>query len=217
MLLENCANDVTLHILAIDIGLTNMGVVFGAMDYNNIEVYDAKVVDITTFNCGADCTLKHERMSIDWVHHFLHSYRRQIEKADVILLERQPPGGFRDVEQLLYQAMRSKTTWVHPRKFHAHFKCGNLTYDERKAFLCRYAKTQFADSAVVTAALQQKGRVHDIADALLFILMFWNLNKSQLRVNPRVSADHFDQFRYTPRKSRNTSSLSIDGESMNDK
>ena len=165
-------------IYAIDVGVLHLGIALVAYSgdaegegMEPVEVIAADTVDVTNFNCDrATCRLKHDRVMSDWIGHFVEEYRDLYAFADVVLIERQPPGGHRCVEQLLMHHYRDKAALVHPRTMHAHFGVGALDYEGRKVALTRIAKSLFAHSECATRALHTQ-RAHDVADALLFTVL----------------------------------------------
>ena len=155
-------------LLCVDVGLVNLGVALvEATGGDDLVCHLAECVDVTDFGCGPGCPLRHEAVPVDWVDHFLGRFEDALARADKVLIERQPPGGFRCVEQLLYRACREKAVLVQPRSFQAHFGVGGLAYEDRKRLLVHTAKRLYRDSEVATAALEAE-RAHDVADALLF-------------------------------------------------
>lgn len=197
-------------LLSIDVGLVNLGMALVEATHEGLRCHLAERVDITEFRCrhdgGCRCPLHHEAVPVDWVAHLFVSHERAFTQADVVLIERQPPGGFRCVEQLLYQACREKAVLVHPRSFQAHFGVGGLEYDERKRHLVYTARRLYRGSEVAAAALAAQ-RAHDVADALLFAAYHAAKPDVKRALLPphrkRVLEDadaHFRRFRY--RKSR---------------
>ena len=187
-------------LLCVDIGLINMGIaVVNVTNPNKMECKLAARVDITDFRCkGTTCTLSHEAMPVDWVAHFLRDYKTEFESCDKVLLERQPPGGFRCIEQLLYQAYRQKTVFIQPRSFLAHFGIGAMEYDHRKAYLVRAAKRVYQND-VATRALSAE-RAHDVADALMFAV--YHVEKAKMYGCCADVTVDFERYTYTKAKLR---------------
>ena len=196
-------------LLCIDVGLVNLGVALVEASHDEgLRCHLAERVDITEFRCkGGACPLRHEAIPVDWVAHLLEEYGDAFSRADVVLIERQPPGGFRCVEQLLYQACREKAVLVQPRSFQAHFGVGGMEYEERKRQLVYIAQRLYRGSEVAAAALAAK-RAHDVADALLFAAYHASKPDVKLALLPprrkRALEDaeaHFERFRYHRRPS----------------
>lgn len=155
-------------LFCVDVGLVNMGVALVEVDHKGVvQCHMAGCVDITDFRCRGCCPLRHEAVPVDWVDHFVRDFKDAIAQAQVVLIERQPPGGFRCVEQLIYKACRDKALLVQPRSFQAHFGVTCMEYDERKQYLVGVAQRIYRGSEVATRALAAD-RAHDVADALLF-------------------------------------------------
>lgn len=196
-------------LFCIDIGITNMGVAYiNAHSHDQLECIHAARVDITDFKCTKNCNLSHSAVSADWISHLIADYQTDLDSADVVLIERQPPMGHRCIEQLLFQAFRHKAILIHPRSFLCYFNISNMDYDDRKKSLVSRARRVFqTSSADVQAALQQE-RAHDVADAMLFAVYYVNRpelrHKFYSREHKNVIADaeaYFNQFIYQrPRK-----------------
>lgn len=99
--------------------------------------------------------------------------------ADKILIERQPPSGFTNIEILLHYMFKDKVILISPVSMHTHFGMRHLNYDQRKertiTIANKYLETEIPFE-----------RKHDIADALCMIVYF----------NFRNSVHIFDKFRY---------------------
>lgn len=200
-------------VLSIDIGILNMGV--SMIDYDDESPQRptcrfAQSVDITVWQCGPSCHLRHERHVVDWMDHFMLAYQWAYGEADVVLVERQPPGGLRCAEALLLAAWRDKVVLVQPRSFHHHFGIGHLSYDGRKQAVVRLAQSLFCHCPVAQAALADDARVHDIADSMLFVVFY--IAQQQQQQPPLAAAPappiiedvdrHFARFAYRGRRRR---------------
>ena len=148
----------------------------------------------------------------DWVNHFLLRHKPVFDAAKVVLIERQPPRGFRCTEQLLYAAMRHKARLVAPASIHSFFHTASLSYDDRKRRMVAIAKQRFADSKVATQALASQ-RSHDIADAMLMGVYFASSEYAREWFSRSLPVSRhterlFDQYRYnslhTLPRARNT-------------
>ena len=106
-------------IVGIDIGLVNLGICkIKVHKLGKYECLMADLVDTTHFKCDRQtCQLRHEACHVDWVSHLLQSYKEDFDKAEIVCIERQPPGGHAASEQLLFAALREKAVLIHPRSF----------------------------------------------------------------------------------------------------
>ena len=111
-----------------------------------------------------------------------------LDGCDVLLIERQPPGGIKDVEALLASAYRSKVTMISPNSMHKFFKISHLSYDDRKIFTETHAHPYLAGFPDYMAL----DRKHDVADALCMCL--FHAAKTAIRKRPPLTHD-LDVFR----------------------
>lgn len=163
-----------MKILAIDIGYHNMGLVLAESDTGpRIEVKYVKKVSLEDYKY-----VKTNDM-VDLVPLFVDDHRDIFDVADRILIERQPPGGFTNIEILLHYMFRDKVSLISPVSMHTHFGMRHLDYDQRK------------ERTVSIAEKYIKGdipydRKHDIADALCMIVYH----------NFRTTVHFFDKFKF---------------------
>ena len=196
-----------LNILSIDIGIINLGMVFANIiikpsnklknkiqngQYNHfikdIVVIDYNKIDITkmkhtTVSC-TNCTLRHDRCIPDYVDHFIQEYIEYFNLADVILIERQPPVGITNVQDLLFTRFRDKVELVSPCSVHKYFNMSS-DYDIRK----QESELIAGEYLILDSFL----RKHDIADAMLMIIYYYN--KRQMDLKCELSDLPFEQFR----------------------
>lgn len=195
----------SIRVVCIDPGIHNMGVAYLSIALGTGAVVCSRAVreDITTFDCGrGGCPLGHSATMVDWVDHFLHRHSVALGEADVVIIERQPPHGFRCCEQLLFKAVRGKARLLHPASLHACFCVRSLDYDQRKARMVQIAREHFGGNEMVAEALAAP-RAHDIADAMLMGLHFARSEEVLLRReswrltnHPGITLPHphFEQF-----------------------
>ena len=163
-----------MKVLAIDIGFHNMGLVFAEFeDGPKIDVKQMKKVSLEDY--------KYIRINdfVDLVPLFVEEHRRLFDVADRILIERQPPGGFTNIEILLNYMFRDKVELISPVSMHMHFGMRHLDYEERKERTVLLAEKYLDDEIPYE-------RKHDIADAFCMIVYF----------NFKVTTHIFDRFRY---------------------
>ena len=163
-----------MKILAIDIGYHNMGLVLAEAGKGpKIEVEFIKKVSLEDY--------KHIYSNdiVDLIPLFVEDHRFIFDAADTILIERQPPGGFTNIEVLLNYMFKDKVILVSSVSMHTHFGMRHLNYEERKE-----RTVSIADKYIEGEIPYE--RKHDIADALCMILYY----------NFRVSVHFIDKFRF---------------------
>ena len=163
-----------MKVLAIDIGYHNMGLVLA-------ECGTGPKVDVEFMKKASleDYKYIHSNDIVDLVPLFVDAHEHIFESADKILIERQPPGGFTNIEVLLNYMFKDKVILVSPVSMHTHFGMRHLNYEERKE-----RTVSIADKYIEGEIPYE--RKHDIADALCMILYY----------NFRVSVHFFDKFRF---------------------
>lgn len=165
-----------MKVLAIDIGYHNMGLVLAECGNGpKIDVEFVKKVSLE------DYKYIHTNDIVDLVPLFVDAHKYIFDAADKILIERQPPGGFTNIEVLLNYMFRDKVVLVSPVSMHTHFGMRHLTYEERKERVVEIANKYLKNEIPYD-------RKHDVADALCMILYY----------NFRVSVHIFDKFRFDP-------------------
>lgn len=188
-----------MRLVGIDIGYINMGVVSADLnDKCELKFYNAFRYNISLIKHNMvpvqECTIPHTRETCDRVAHFIQENQDLLEDADCILIERQPPTGFKDIEALLMTKYRSKVKLISPNKMHKHFKIGHLDYEERKVETVKIAKPWVEH--ICTYKYQE--RQHDMADAVCMCLMYTHKVKEEQRKKERlenIKRLPFDEFR----------------------
>ena len=174
LLLENCRYKKEIQkIASIDVGITNMGFVFVEIEGKNIsKILRCELVnikEITNDCCNPHCNLGHSNDVIDWVQHFIHKFKIELESATYILIEKQPPGGLQHVEVLLVKEYRSKVKQIYPVSLHSWMLVSKKSYDDRKKEMIKRASPFLSDMKYWKL---NKDRQHDMADALCFVLYY---------------------------------------------
>ena len=163
-----------MKILAIDIGYHNMGLVFVESTEKGpkVEVKQIKKVSLEDY--------KYIRSNdmVDLVPLFVEEHRYRFDQADKILIERQPPGGFQNIEVLLHYMFHEKVVLISPVSMHTHFGMRHLNYEERKDRTITIAEKIIGEIPY--------DRKHDISDALCMILYY----------KFRTEVHFFDRFRF---------------------
>tara|TARA_B100001094_G_scaffold313368_1_gene351092 strand:+ start:274 stop:1008 length:735 start_codon:yes stop_codon:yes gene_type:complete len=170
-------------ILCVDIGVKHLGLAAMISEkgtYEFREVVGVDLMDITTFPHHGDsekCCLSHTKTFADWMEHIFVYYDIIFSKVDKILIERQPPGGFVVVEQLIYSRYRDKCELIAPNSVHKFFKIGMYDYDERKEKVEEIARKKINNPSVLVE-FESFERKHDMADAICFGI-FWLSKRNQ--------------------------------------
>ena len=163
-----------MKVLAIDIGYHNMGLVSAeSLSGPKITVEYVKKASL------GDYKYIKSNDFVDLIPLFVEDHIELFNQADKILIERQPPGGFQNIEILLHYMFKDKVTLVSPVSMHVHFGMRHLDYDQRKERTISIAEKYF-DGEIPYE------RKHDIADALCMIVYY----------NFRTTVHSFDAFRF---------------------
>jgi hypothetical protein len=169
-----------MKVLAIDIGYHNMGLVLAECGKGpQIEITYVKKVSLE------DYKYIYSNDMVDLVPLFVEDHQELFDTADTILIERQPPGGFTNIEILLHYMFKDKVILVSPVSMHTHFGMRHLNYEERKERTVSLAE-KFTDIDIPYE------RKHDIADAVCMLLYH----------NFKVSTHFFDRFKYIKNNSQ---------------
>jgi len=165
-----------MKVLAIDIGYHNMGLVLAESEAGpKIEVEYVKKVSL------ADYKYIHSNDFVDLIPLFVEDHRSIFDAAEKILIERQPPGGFQNIEILLHYMFKEKVSLISPVSMHTHFGMRHLNYDERKERTVSIAEKYIEGDIPYE-------RKHDIADVLCMIVYY----------NFRTCVHFFDSFKFSP-------------------
>ena len=209
-----------MRVLSIDIGIINLGYVYAELIFDHdtniiknnllidrsdfISIISCDRVDITTIKhdkvCFHDCKLHHENCIPDYLDHFIQENEEIFINSDIIIIERQPPVGITNVQDLLFTKFRNKVKLVSPNTIHKFFKMSKCDYDTRKIesleLTNKYLK-QFT-------TFQNNERKHDISDAMLMIIYYLTKEKKcntffSLKPPNKIDVmDYFDTFKFLP-------------------
>jgi hypothetical protein len=162
------------RVLSIDIGFHNLGLVLASWSRKNepLEVEIAKKISLEDYKYIAPSNEIAHLVPL-----FVDAHKILFQSADVILIERQPPGGFTNIQTLLHYMFIDKVILVNPVSMHTHFGMGHLNYEQRKE------RVESIASRYVTIEEERK---HDIADALCMILYY------KFKTDVHI----FDRFRF---------------------
>lgn len=203
-----------LKVLSIDVGITNLGYVYSIFDLNNeintlklefiktnndfIEIISCDRVDITNIKHSkvsfCDCKLHHDYCIPDYIDHFIQENQEMFSEADYVIIERQPPTGITNVQDLLFSKFRNKVHLISPNKIHKYF---NMSKD----YLIRKKESETISEYYLSKfkKFTNNHRKHDISDAMLMLIYFYSLKLQEInknKQNKKFCVD-FDQFRIT--------------------
>jgi hypothetical protein len=118
--------------------------------------------------------------SNDIVPLFVDDHKELFESADKILIERQPPGGFTNIEVLIHYMFKDKVCLISPVSIHTYFGMRHLNYEQRKERTVSIAEKHLKYEIPYE-------RKHDVADALCMIIYF----------NFRNTVHIFDRYKFS--------------------
>jgi hypothetical protein len=189
----------TLKVLSIDIGIVNLGYVYS----EGLNVLECNRVDITKVKHNkvsyCNCKLHHDFCIPDYLDHFIQENNNIFENSDIILIERQPPIGITNVQDLLFTKFRNKVKLVSPNTIHKFFKMSKFDYDTRKIESLQLTNEYLREFKT----FQNTERKHDISDAMLMIIYYIKINEKPLKKIKHVldtfqfvPFDNFERFRF---------------------
>ena len=211
----------TLKVLSIDIGITNLGYVYSQFNINldfgskykakiynddyatlmenshkDIMILDCDRVDITQVKHRkvpfCVCKLHHDRCIPDYLDHFIQE-TSYFQECDILLLERQPPVGITNVQDLLFKQFRDKVKLVSPASIHKYFKLPGGEYNARKQLSEQLSLRYLQNFTAFTKNIRR----HDIADAMLMTIYHYKMYKEKLIENyDDQTVNDFEQFRF---------------------
>jgi len=195
-----------LKVLSIDIGIINLGYVYAEITLpefkeskcnhytgflENINIIDCNRVDITHTKHQlvkfCDCCLYHDNCVPDYLDHFIQELPH-FKDMDILLLERQPPVGITNVQDLLFTKFRNKVLLISPNSVHFYFGMSD-EYESRKKQSEKIAN----DYLCYFSNFNKNIRKHDISDALLMILFYYKLRNDNLPYKKCII--DFEKFR----------------------
>jgi hypothetical protein len=198
-----------MKVLSIDIGISNLGYVYGEylfdpkvnklnlnpLKNNLIKILSCDRVDITNVKHSrvpfCECKLHHDYCIPDYLDHFIQEQQEMFENADKIIIERQPPVGITNVQDLLFTKFRSKVLLISPNTIHKYF---NMSKE--------YSTRKTESESIATYYLKNMKRYlnnvrkHDISDALLMLVYHYSTEMNLVKVvdNP---VNDFEKFRFS--------------------
>jgi hypothetical protein len=208
-----------MKVLSIDIGISNLGYCYSELTFpelvgskyknfknneqysfentkNYIKVISCNRIDITKVKHlkvqFCNCKLHHERCIPDYLDHFIQEHSDIFYESDLILIERQPPVGITNVQDLLFTKFRDKVKLVSPNTVHKYFGLPSI-YEERKVI----SETIAQDFLINFEKFTLNSRKHDISDAMLMIIYYFKIELDHIIENTKfeLPAINFEQFR----------------------
>ena len=175
-------------VLSIDIGIKHLGISVTLLDsdYNIIEIIWIDLIDIQVFvhkdgPSEKECKLNHTKCFCDWINHVFQENMIWFEKANTILIERQPPMGLVGIEQLIFSRWREKAVLISPNSMHKFFIIGHCDYEQRKVVTERIARKSLYTHSTLSEQFDFYHRVHDIADSICMMLFWIDRKKEEVR------------------------------------
>jgi len=199
-----------MRVLSIDIGIINLGYVYAELIFDHdtniiknnllidrsdfISIISCDRVDITTIKhdkvCFHDCKLHHENCIPDYLDHFIQENEEIFINSDIIIIERQPPVGITNVQDLIFTKFRDKILFISPSSVHKYF---NMSKD--------YSKRKEQSESISKKYLYffntfiNNSRKHDMSDAMLMIIYYHKIKNEEIIKNKKTNMD-FEQFRF---------------------
>lgn len=176
-----------IRIISIDIGYSNMAIVSISTNFDELfEVNDIHKVNLYKFNESQ----VHQAMI-----KFIEEFKYNFDEADIVIIERQPPMGLTNIQDILAFQYSDKVKLICPRSMHKHFGVSKLDYEHRKN------KTEEISYEYLKSFEKYKTlvRKHDVADALCLALYYFEINKKikYIPVNiPRDINDFFESLKF---------------------
>lgn len=166
---------------AFDVGWSHLAYVIAELQgCHFVHLVEARLVDLRELrHCvvsQSECTLQHTADCVDRMAHFFQEHDQYFVDVELVLIERQPPCGLTNVEQLLYQHFRTKAKLIAPRAMHTWMNIQHLSYEQRKRATEKRARPLLQHFSV-----WHSPRKHDVADATCLLLYALRLEEERHR------------------------------------
>ncbi len=158
------------HFVGVDVGVVHLALAMCHTNaaYEDFTVQRVQLIDITELEHQrvprSRCPLSHTGMACDRVLHVIQERQALFDAAEEVVVERQPPQGIRDVEQVFVTVFRTKCHVMAPQTMHKFLHSSGYEYAERKQISIRTAKAYVPD---ITAMFE---KADDVADAVCLVL-----------------------------------------------
>ena len=211
-----------MKVLSIDVGIINLGYVYAELTieepsvsskyknlllnsvYNedifnkNCKIIDCNRIDITKIKHRkvpfCVCKLHHDRCVPDYLDHFIQEIPH-FEECDLLIIERQPPMGIMNVQDLLFKLFRDKVMLISPNSMHKFFNL-NSDYNERKIQSEKLSLNFLSNFENFNKQIRR----HDISDAMLMLIYYYKISMDTLIKNSKINfidiCDNFEKFTF---------------------
>lgn len=187
-----------MNVVSFDVGFENFAYVAGVIkDKKTFVCNECRLINLGDVVCTRADRCCYETRDASIAHkltHVVEELSDVLNKADLVLIEKQPPEGMLHVEQCLYMLLKQrqlKVTLVSPRSVHAYFGMPKGDYEGRKECSVRIAEPYLKDCKKYKNAF----RKHDLSDCVLFVLYYMN---EKYEIDRLVKRGVFQQFAYLP-------------------
>jgi hypothetical protein len=176
-------------LVSVDVGYSNMAIVELTTDFKDFTVNNVYKINLSNFN--------ETEVYLSMIK-FISEYKKLFDNADLILIERQPPQGLTNIQDILAFNFSSKVKLICPRSMHKHFLISKLDYDSRKQHTVKITSKYLKNFLI----FDNESRKHDIADAFCLALYYIEKNKKLEILEPEPIPENleefFNSFKYNP-------------------
>lgn len=224
--MESRPHSTSYTVLGVDIGVIHLALVLVRVDQPGwqsevrtppaLTILNTCLVNLMSAELGHErttsCRLYHSNMACDRVDHLIQACEDEFfNRCDLLVIELQPLGGMRDIEQLLVKRYRDRVRLISPNRIHRWLGITGMSYSVRKerqeqeavrrGFSCASATCDRPCLVHGTGLTQlhvprHEQRYHDYADAYLIVL-YAALHPSKVVVDDQVVDDSPNTTSYT--------------------
>ena len=180
-------NGANMRVVAVDVGILHLALVDATLGRHVVDtIHSVHLVNLTTLphaRVAADaCGLYHTKELGDRLAHFKQEYGHILDRADAVLVERQPITGLQSVQLFFHQTYRHKVHLLSPNSMHKFYNLSR-SYQHRKVQVVAIMRNICQQRGfAIEAACASMPRLHDVADALLFA--WWFGFQRRVRASP---------------------------------
>jgi hypothetical protein len=169
-------------VIAVDVGIRNFAFVVASVTPECTEFLSAHKYDLYKAAEGPSAMPEVAGLS-----RVLDRHRLDFLRADVVVVERQPPGGILSIQAVLFDRFQSKIVLAAPQTMHKHHGLRGLDYEGRKRAVESIACGLFDDTACLPM-FSKLPRKHDVADAACYVA--WYAAKWRKKQQKNIFAKH---------------------------